>query len=442
MRQLMFALSLCAAGCFFEKELPLSDGGAQNGDGLIDLHQGGSIALASCGYTVKTVDGASIPQPGANVLGADPAPKMVHLNFGAQDASRNIAVVWRTNDNATLATTVQFGTGGNTDKTQDGFTFVYDVAIGDPVRIHETHLCGLTPDTLYSYRVGGVGADGTQAFSPVYTFRTAPDRAASPSAEVVMLVLGDTRDGYSQWGAELTAAAAANSPDVILFSGDAISLGPVQEDWDTWFNAAESVLHSTPMIYAHGNHDVNSVNFFSQLAQPADEQNFYVDYGPVHLAVANDTPQVPSDLQGANTQLLDADLAAGAGAPWLMMMHHKPMWTAASGPHPEDQLPVRMAFQPVVDKYKVDLVLAGHDHDYERTKPMRGTVTGQTAADGTIYVVAGSAGAPLYPSGTNFWTATSESTFNYVVLRVHAGLLRATAFRGDGTMLDSFMIAK
>jgi Purple acid Phosphatase, N-terminal domain/Calcineurin-like phosphoesterase len=442
MRHLLFALCLVTGGCFFEKELPLGDGGQQNGDGLIDLHQGGTIMLASCGYTVTTVDGASIPQLGTAMLDTDPTPKMVHVNFGATDASRNAAILWRTNDETTLATVVQYGVNGMTDQTETGFTFVYDIAIGGPIRMHETHLCGLQPSTQYSYRVGGIGADGTQAFSPVYTFTTAPDRTLSPTAEVVMLALGDSRDGYSQWGSEIAAAVAANSPDVILFSGDAILLGTVQDDWDTWFNAADSVLHSTPMIYAHGNHDVNSVNYFSQFAQPADEQNFAIDYGPIHLAVANDTPLDPDDLAGTNTQKLDANIKAGLGAPWLMMMHHKPMWTAAAGPHPEDQLPVRMAWQPVVDKYLVDLVLAGHDHDYERTKPMRGMNAGQNPSDGTIYVVSGSAGAPLYPSGSNFWTATSESTFNYVVIRARAGLLQLNAFRSDGTMLDSLMISK
>jgi hypothetical protein len=439
MRHFVLALSLFSAGCFFEKELPVGDGGVNDQN---DPHMGGTIMLASCGYTVTTVDGASVPHLGTNMLGPDPTPKFVHLNYGASDASRNIAVLWRTNDDQTLATTVEYGVNGNTDQMATGFTFVYDIPIGGPARIHETHLCGLQPDTVYTYRVGGTGADGTQAFSPTYTFRTAPDRALSPTAEVVMLVLGDTRDGYSQWGAEVKAAVQSAMPDVILFSGDAILLGTVQDDWDTWWMNSGDVLASTPMIYAHGNHDINSVNFFSQFAQPADEQNFFVDYGPVHLAVANDTPLVPSDLAGPIAQKLDADVKAGMGAPWSMVMHHKPMWTAAAGPHPEDQLPVRMAFQPIVDKYLVDVVVAGHDHDYERTKPMRGSNAGQTPADGTIYVVAGSSGAPLYPSGSNFWTQTSESTFNYVVIRAHAGLMRVNAFRADGSALDSFMISK
>jgi hypothetical protein len=308
--------------------------------------------------------------------------------------------------------------------------------------MHEAHLCGLEADTEYSYRVGGPDGAGMESWSPVYTFRTAPDRATSPDAEVVMLVIGDTRDGYSTWGAALDAAFQQAMPDVILFSGDATTLGPIQDEWDAWFGAADKHLNNTPMIVAHGNHDVNSVNFFSQFAMPGDEQNFAVDFGPVHLTVANDTPQDPADLQGANAQMLDANVKAGMTAPWNILLHHKPMWTAAAGPHTTDAVVVRMAWQQSVDNAKVDVVFNGHDHDYERTKPMRGSTPGVTPADGTIYVVVGSAGAALYDSGMDFWTAFSQKTYSFAIVRARKGMFQMNAFRNDGTPLDNFNITK
>ncbi len=388
-------LILLFAGCF-KKETPVQS---------TDLHEGGSIMLpAPCGYTVTTHDGASRPDPSYAMFGSDPTPKFVHLNV-ANDPSTSMAILWRTNDNKTLSTTVQFGINGMTDKSIDGFTFVYDIATGDPVRMHETHLCGLMPDTEYSYRAGGTDSEGNGNWSPTYTFRTAPDRTASPDAEVVFLVIGDTRDGYDVWGQSLTQAYEAATPDFILFSGDSVTLGPIQDEWDAWFMAADPILASTPMIGAHGNHDVNSVNWFSQFAYPGDEQNFAVDIGPVHLTVANDTPMDPADMTGSVAQALDANLKAGIGAPWNIAAHHKPMFSAAAGPHPEDAVNERMAWQQYIDADSVDLDLSGHDHDYERTKPMRGMTPGQTNHDGTIYIVCGSAGAPLYPSGSDFWTA-------------------------------------
>jgi hypothetical protein len=118
------------------------------------------------------------------------------------------------------------------------------------------------------------------------------------------------------------------------------------------------------------------------------------------------------------------------------------MWTAAAGPHPDDALAPRMAFQPIFDQYKVDMVFNGHDHDYERTLPMRGATPGATPQDGTIYIVAGSSGAPLYLNGTQAWTAKSESTFSFVLVRAISGMLTMNAYRADGSMLDTLTITK
>ncbi len=421
-------------GCFW-------DGFTKETAKQTDLHQGGSIMLTKCGYSVTTQDGASIPEFGTDQLGDDPTPKFIHLNV-ANDPKQGLAVLWRTNDETTLATTVQYGVNGATDQSEKGFTFVYDVATGGDVRMHETHLCGLTPNTTYTYRVGGKGADGTEVWSPNYTFTTAPDRSATPDAQVTMLVIGDTRDGYSTWGATLKTAFQKAVPDVILFSGDGTTLGPIQDEWDAWFMAADPLLASTPMMLAHGNHDVNSVNWFSQFAQPGDEQNFGLDYGPVHLTVANDTPMDPADVAGVLATTLDNNLKAGSHAPWNLLMHHKPMWTAAAGPHPEDALTTRVPWQPLVDADNVDMVFNGHDHDYERTKPMRGSTPGVNPSDGTIYTVVGSAGAELYDNGSSFWTATSAKTFCFAIVRVRQGMLQYDAYKNDGSALDTLTITK
>jgi hypothetical protein len=399
-----------------------------------DLHQGGQIVLpAPCGYTVKTHDGASRPERSTPTLGSDGTPKFLHLNV-ASDPSSTMAVLWRTNDNTTLATQVQFGTGGKTDQTASGFTFVYDTANRDPVRMHETHLCGLAPDTEYSYRAGGVDSAGKESWSPTYTFRTAP---TDPTAEVTYLLIGDTRDGYDTWGASLKAATTGTLPDYILFSGDSVSLGPIQDDWDDWFAAADPVLASVPMILAHGNHESNSTNYFSQFALPGDEQNFSLEIGALHLTVANDSPADPADLTGILAQTLDTNLTSTA--PWSVLLSHKALFSASKGPHPQDVVTIRNAWQSIIDQHRVDLVLNGHDHDYERSKPMRGTTAGP---DGTVYLVVGSAGAPLYDNGSDFWTAFSEKTNSYAAMRARVGMLSIVAFRGDGSSLDQVVLAK
>lgn len=112
---------------------------------------GGALALPECGYTVTTRLGAEAPAVATDEIGPDPTPRLVHLGL-AGDPRTSIVVDWRTADDQTRATTVRFGTGDTLDHEVTGLTFLYQAGFndnGELVRMHEAHLCGLTPDTAY-----------------------------------------------------------------------------------------------------------------------------------------------------------------------------------------------------------------------------------------------------------------------------------------------------
>jgi hypothetical protein len=64
---------------------------------------------------------------------------------------------------------------------------------------------------------------------------------------------------------------------------------------------------------------------------------------------------------------------------------------------------MREALMPLWDKHHVDLVVSGHDHDYERSKPATGPASSPTVAasptQGTTYVVCAGSGASAYAPG-------------------------------------------
>ena len=98
---------------------------------------------------------------------------------------------------------------------------------------------------------------------------------------------------------------------------------------------------------------------------------------------------------------------------------------------------------PLYDQHGVDLVLNGHDHDYEVTKPIvwdAGLMTGRVVANpslGPVYVVSGGAGAELYGAGTDFWTKYSESTHSAAIVTVRRNQMTLDAFRPDGTAIPT-----
>jgi hypothetical protein len=121
-------------------------------------------------------------------------------------------------------------------------------------------------------------------------------------------------------------------------------------------------------------------------------------------------------------------------------MHHKPLWSSAAN-HGSDPV-LQAQWGPIYDQYHVDLVINGHDHNYERSFPMFGNQVKPTPAEGTVYLVAGSAGAELYDNGTGFWTAYSEKTHNMALLKVRQKSLTLDAYRDDGSRMETFSIDK
>jgi predicted MPP superfamily phosphohydrolase len=407
-------------------------GNPDDGSGEFN-ENGGTLEIDGCGYSVTTKLGAEAPKKGGSSFGADPTPMQVHLGL-MKDPRTSMVVQWRTKDETTTATTIRYGVGANLSadqltETATGIHFGFRATGTAIYRVHQAHLCDLEPGTTYSYQVGGTGH-----FSPVYTFHTAPDVGANPDAEVVFGFVGDSRGGYDIW-AQLIAQIQMRTPDLVLFSGDAVTVGLTQFEWDDFFTRAEPLFATVPVIAAHGNHEVNAVNFFSQLALPGDQQNFGIDYGHAHVTVANDTPEDPTDITGAIHDAIASDFGASDTARWKLFMHHQPMWSAST--RHGSSVTLQQSWQPLIDQHHIDLVLSGHDHDYEITKPLVGNQVQTTNALGTVYVVAGGAGAELYQNGTDFWTQFSESNYSAAVIRVSRYQLTLDPFHPDGTGLGA-----
>jgi hypothetical protein len=404
------------------------------GDPKEFIDQGGSLEIDDCDYTLTTRPGAEKPVPSGKTIGSDATPRTVHLGIMG-DPKTSIVAQWRTVDETTTVTEMRYAAGDNLapealTKTVKGVHFRYNATGTDMFHVHQAHVCDLSPGTTYSYQVGA-----KDHWSPVYTFHTAPDVEAHPDAEVVLGFVGDSRGGYDVW-TQLAEQIRMRTPDLVLFSGDAVTIGLTQYEWEEFLGDAEALLASTPIVITNGNHEANAINFFSQFAMPGDQENFGFDYGFAHIFVANDSPDNPSDLTSIIPTAMDADFTDHASARWKMLMHHRPMYS--SGSRHGSALDLQAAWGPVVDEHKLDLVLNGHEHQFEISKPMFNNMPQLSNADGTVYVVAGGAGAELYgfgPVGT--FSAYTESTHTAAAIRVRRDQLTLESFRPDGTAIPT-----
>lgn len=121
------------------------------------------------------------------------------------------------------------------------------------------------------------------------------------------------------------------------------------------------------------------------------------------------------------------DTLAGARARWIVVALHHPPYSA--GWHGSERR-VRRAFVPLFRRFGVDLVLAGHEHDYQRSMPLAGVT----------YVISGAA-THLRPTGRCRFTAASHATHHFVDLRISAERLELVAVDHAGAAFDGVVLA-
>lgn len=368
----------------------------------------------------------------------DGAPQSVHLTYPSNDAAHSVGVLWMT-DYETRAGDVQYGTDPeNLDRWQRGITFSYDLVDGER-RVHEAHLCGLQANTTYYYRAGTEGA-----WSEVFTFTTAPEFGNDDA--FTFAVTGDTRSPTQEmWGQALDDIEERGA-QFLVFTGDAVDVGTIQAQWDVWWTQGTATadtdrLSSMPIMYAHGNHDFVGDPMWAMMAYPGDEQNYYVRFGNALFIMLDDSgliwtgQTVEEDIRNFLREALDAH----PDVTWRFVAHHKPIYSASTNHGSTRQL--QDAWMPLYEEFGVDMVFNGHDHNYERSCPVREERC-VADGDGTVYLVAAGIGAPLYNNGEDWWTVTSRKEPTYVIVDIDGNELSMTTFDLFGTEVDTYSLTK
>ncbi len=357
----------------------------------------------------------------AEAYGAAPTPYHVHLAWTG-DPSTSATVLWRT-DYETMAAQIEIGPTEAYGTIVDGASFDIGTVTTNG-RMHEVRVCGLPPGTTWHYRVGGVGG-----WSEDQVFTTAPPVGSRGS--IRFGVAGDSRGSPSTWG-QILAAMNTHGVDFRIFTGDAVTNGGTISQWDDWYDEGVGTFESVPTMMAHGNHEGNNQIYYALAGAPNNEEWYSFRYGNAYFASWNDTPGTTTDWQ-TQADWLAAELAA-TDATWKVTFHHKAGYSSCR-PNGEDAN-VRTWFVPVVEAGGVQLDLAGHNHNYERTFPLAGGVE-VPQADGTLYVVTAGAGAPMYDNNQAFpYTALFAESNHYVIVELDGDVGTLWSYDLAGNLLD------
>jgi acid phosphatase len=197
---------------------------------------------------------------------------------------------------------------------------------------------------------------------------------------------------------------------------------------DNFYPSGEPILRylgdlpSVRIYPAFGNHDVPALD--KQLELFKVERPYYsvrLENIEVFVVYSEDFSQI-------QRRWLEAALRASK-APWRIVTLHRPLYS--SGFHGGSRA-LRQALEPLLVQHRVALVLAGHEHSYERLE-----------AKGIVHIVTGGGGAWL----RNFGAVRPQSKIrrvspHYLTLEATAERLLVTTYNEKNEAIDRVELKK
>ena len=330
----------------------------------------------------------------------------------------------------------------------------------------------LKPGVKYAYRVG----DGTN-WSEWFHFKT----AAATNEPFSFIYFGDAQNNIRSMWSRVIREAYSDAPKAafLLHAGDLINSAQADAEWGEWFGAGSWVNAMMPNIAVPGNHEMaKGADGSKQLSHHWRPQFEFPMNGPAGLEESCYTIQYHNMLiigmnsneqQELQAEWLDKVLANNK-LEWVVCTFHHPIFSTGKD---RDNAELRALWKPIIDKYKVDLVLQGHDHTYGRTgltvpatlqkeeavtvgaaanavgakvpQTIANVATGVQKLDettGTVYVVSVSGPKMYNLQRSPFMKRVAEDTQLYQIIHVDGSKLHYEARTAVGELYDAFELHK
>jgi 3',5'-cyclic AMP phosphodiesterase CpdA len=402
------------------------------------------------------------------------------------DPRTSVAVTWRTSVEITkgIAEIAEAEAGPYFSEKSKQIEAVSTALKTDinTAHFHTVSFSGLKPGKKYAYRVG----DGTN-WSEWFHFKT----AAAENEPFSFIYFGDAQNNVRSMWSRVIREAYSDAPKAsfMLHAGDLINVANADAEWGEWFGAGSWINAMTPNVAIPGNHEQTKLGdgsrkltehwkpqfeFPTNGPKGLEESCYTIQYHNMLLVGLNSNEQ--QDLQA---KWLDEVLAANTSQ-WVVCTFHHPIFSTGKD---RDNKELRALWKPILDKYKVDLVLQGHDHTYGRTGldvPMTLEETPELAAvksgdastssgagassasasvpqtianvptgvqkvdgkTGTVYVVSVSGPKMYNHQKQDFMKRVGEDTQLYQVIHIDGDKLRFEARTAIGDLYDAFELHK
>ena len=319
---------------------------------------------------------------------------------------------------------------------------------------HVLQLENLEQDQTYYYRVGGKTANGLM-FSQPTSFKT-----MKASGAVKLMLLGDTGRGNLIQN-QIATLLRREKPEAVMIAGDIVypDFRPNYEDF-RHFSIYKDQMKSVPFFTTIGNHDLyqGDTHYINAFHLPTNNlpslglkhpevpyrfsgtEHFYsFDAGDAHISVLYNPWYAHHNFSKDTNQLhwLTNDLAK-TSKPWKLLLMHFPVasssghgWSSYDGNAQPDTFDFGNTIYPIAAKYKIDLMMAGHAHAFEKFNPVAGCIP----------VISGAGGANPYsfyrffPGALQYWQKNNAARIS-----IKEDQLKLEALDTNGEVFDWFVI--
>jgi predicted phosphodiesterase len=267
-------------------------------------------------------------------------------------------------------------------------------------------------------------------------FPSVPDNS-NLTYPIQIVAFADNQFGLKVFNHLVQLASQRHSPNFIVHAGDSVQDHDNLHQWQTDFYdplTNYNLAQHAPIIYARGNHDF-------------DPKNLYVyttDVPWYSLTIAN-TRWIVLD---SNTDDMRQDLwlSRELSSPEtqnsdfkIVVVHIPPFmefWDPVAWHEKKEKYWgefVRTRFVPLFRQHGIDLVISGHQHNYQR---------GQL--NGTVYTIIGGAGGELDFNRVEDWSFYNivRKTHHYILMEIWSDKIIWKAYNLRGSIIDKFELRK
>ena len=275
---------------------------------------------------------------------------------------------------------------------------------------------GLASSNYFLTAKGTTPNNATEKSSPLFRFVTLGDVGTGNKGQ---FAIAKVKEDYFQ---QRPFAFILLNGDNIYENGEISRIGAAFERPYRFFRR-----QGVPFYAVLGNHDIRTNNGIDQVKYSGYNMQgrYYTFTQDIVQFFALDTNYNAS--WSEQMIWLEENLASST-ATWKIVFAHHPLYS--SGVHGSSPKLIEK-LSPLFDRYGVQLYLNGHDHNYERTKPI----------EGTTYLTCGSGSQTRFVWNSD-WTARSAARLSFATIDVYPEYLEIQGIGKNGRVFDRGRVVK